>query len=139
MRFSVPITQLSRIVFALSFVVIGSGINSSSMVLAQDQGLVGPIRFNMLTNNSGWILLDRQLFWTSDAGQTWDEIGPSIPSAALVQDVEFKDANTGWIIWTMPNSDGSAEFQLARTADSGNTWTTRSLSLFEPGEIASNA
>ena len=139
MRFSFPITQLSRIVFTLSFVVIGSGINSSPMVQAQDQGLVGPVRFDLLTNNSGWVLLDKQLFWTSNAGQTWAEIAPSIPPAALVQDVEFKDANTGWIIWMTPNSEGSAEFQLARTTDNGITWTIRSLSLFEPGEIPSNA
>src|SRR4030095_12821248 len=86
-----------------------------------------------------WVWLDQHLFWTSDAGHIWDEIGPSIPPGALVQDVEFKDVNTGWIIWTTANSEGGAEFQLAHTIDNGTTWATRSLSLFELGEIASNA
>jgi photosystem II stability/assembly factor-like uncharacterized protein len=35
--------------------------------------------------------------------------------------------------------DGSARFQLAHTIDNGVTWTTRSLSLFKSGEIASYA
>jgi len=139
MRFHVLIRQLSRLVFALSFAIIVFGISPSTFVQAQDESPVNLFRFDVLTTNSGWILLERHLFWTSNAGQTWEEIGPSIPLGALVQDVEFKDANTGWLLWTTANFDGNAEFQLAHTTDIGITWTTHSLSLFEPGEIASKA
>jgi photosystem II stability/assembly factor-like uncharacterized protein len=139
MRFHVLISQLSRILFTLSLVPMISGIDSSSMVQAQDQNPVNLVQFDMLTINSGWILLDQHLFWTSDVGQTWREIGPSISSTAVVQDVQFKDFNTGWMIWSTINSDGSGGVQLASTTNHGVTWTIHSLSLFEPGEIVANA
>ncbi|HKY55095.1 MAG TPA: hypothetical protein VJM08_12350, partial [Anaerolineales bacterium] len=96
-------------------------------------------QFDLMTGSSGWILLDRKLFWTSDAGQTWTEIGPSFPGDASVVDVRFIDSNIGWVLVTLPNPDGSILFQLSQTDDRGTTWTTRVLSLFESGEIASYA
>src|SRR6185295_6081583 len=100
MRFQFLVAKLSRLIFALSFTVIVSGINTSVLVQAQDKNSFSLFKFELLTTNSGWVLLDQHLFWTSDRGQTWHEIGPSIPSYALIQDVEFKDANTGWVLWT---------------------------------------
>ncbi len=96
-------------------------------------------KFNFLNASSGWILLDQHLFWTSDAGQTWREISPAIPTDATIQDVKFIDSNHGWVLWTTSNSDGSLNFQLARTADNSKTWTMSSLPLFQAGEIASFA
>ncbi|HJR80937.1 MAG TPA: glycoside hydrolase domain-containing protein [Anaerolineales bacterium] len=96
-------------------------------------------RFDLLTATSGWVLLDQHLFWTSDAGQSWEEIGPSIPSGALIQDVRFIDSNTGWLLWTSSTPESNGLFQLAHTMDHGLTWTIRSLPLFEAGEIASYA
>jgi len=139
MHLVLPIKIIIRFVFALSFAVTVLGINVSSLVYAQDKSTLNLSKFELLTVDSGWVLLEGHLFWTSNGGQTWEEIGPLIPSGAFVQDVEFKDANTGWVLWTTANSDGGAEFQLAHTIDQGITWTTRSLSLFEAGEIASNA
>src|SRR6185503_14013928 len=133
MRFHAPVAQLIRVVFALSFAIAVTGIKTSLMVKAQDDHPANLAQFDLLTASSGWVLLDQQIFWTLDAGQSWQEVGPSIPAGALVQDVEFKDASTGWIVWTIANTDDSIEFQLAHTIDSGITWTTRSLSIFEPG------
>jgi photosystem II stability/assembly factor-like uncharacterized protein len=139
MRFELPVKKIIRSVFALFFAVVGSGVNGSALAQAQEKNPVDLSRFELLTTNTGWVLLDAHVFWTSNGGKTWEEIGPSIPSGAFVQDVEFKDGNTGWVLWTTANPDGGADFQLAHTADRGATWTIRSLSLFEPGEIASNA
>ena len=138
MRFQVPITQLSRFVLALALAALSSGINLS-LVQAQGQSTATLDQFDRLTATSGWILLDQKLFWTSDAGGTWEDIGPSLPSEALVQDVKFIDNGLGWVLWTTAGSEGGAEFQLSRTIDNGTTWGTQSLSLFEPSDLASNA
>jgi photosystem II stability/assembly factor-like uncharacterized protein len=124
---------------AFALVVIVFGQNPLLSVQAEEKHTINLSRFELLTTGSGWVLLDRHLFWTSDAGQTWEEIGPSIPSDASVQDVQFKDEAMGWILWTVTNPDGSAAFHLAQTTDHGATWRTRGLPLFEAGEIASNA
>ena len=131
--------QISRIVFALSFVITVSGLNFSPLVQLRDQQQVKLDQFDMLTTNSGWVLIGLHLFWTYDAGQVWNEISPSIPPDGSIQAVEFIDSNIGWMLWTTANSDGSANFQLAHTLDNGKTWATRALSLFESGEIASYA
>src|SRR5215216_669280 len=138
MSFQFPLTLLSRFVFAFAFIVAILGINPSLAAHAQDSKQVKLEQFDMLTTTSGWILLDQRLFWTSDAGETWKEIGPSLSPYGSIQDVKFMDSNIGWILWTSVNSDGGTSFQLARTIDQGMTWATHSLSLFAPGDIASS-
>src|SRR5215216_5897481 len=96
-------------------------------------------QFDLITETSGWVLLNGQLFWTSDAGQSWDEISPSISVDAAVQDVQFSDSNTGWILWMTPNSDGSSSFTIAHTNDKGVNWSTIIPSLFDSGDVASYA
>ncbi len=135
MRFHVPITQLSRSVLAFALAALSPGINLS-FVRAQGPSTATLDQVERLTTTSGWILLDQKLFWTSDAGGTWKDIGPSLPLEALVQDVKFIDDSLGWVLWTTADSEGGAEFQLSLTADNGTTWTTQSLSLFEAGDLA---
>jgi hypothetical protein len=127
--------QLIRVVFALSFAAVASGLNSSPFARAQAQ--VNPAQFDLLTASSGWVLLGGHLFSTSDAGQTWKEISPALSSDASIQDIQFIDAHTGWMLWTTIDPGSGASFHLARTPDGGNTWTTRPLSLFESGEVGS--
>ena len=92
-------------------------------------------KFDLLSDTSGWVLLGEQLFWTSDSGQSWDEMGPALPSGVTVQDIEFISIDTGWMLWTTANQDGTANLTLAHTIDRGVTWSTRNLTLFVPGEI----
>ena len=139
MHYRFPIAQLSKFVFRLFFLMVLFGVNVLPGSAKQDQEQASLDQFDMLTTDSGWVLLGRQLFWTSDAGQSWEEIGPSLPSGGLIRDVEFIDSESGWTLWTTPLPDGSSAFQLSHTADRGRTWATRPLSLFEPGEIASYA
>src|SRR6185503_10295574 len=69
------------------------------------------------------------------SGQLWEDVSPSIPSEAIVQDVEFIDFNMGWILWTTHNDGGDEQFSLAHTIDHGVNWSTNSFSLFAPDEI----
>src|SRR6185436_2785604 len=139
MHFYVSVKQLYSLIFAFSFTLVLSGFNSRPVYQAQDGNQVHFDRFDRMTDSSGWVLFNRQLFWTSDAGQTWTEISPSIPGDASVEDVQFIDPNMGWLLVTVPNPEGGALFQLFQTNDGGFTWGTRALSLFESGEIASHA
>ncbi|HZM22219.1 MAG TPA: hypothetical protein VFC02_10765, partial [Anaerolineales bacterium] len=68
-----------------------------------------------MTESSGWVLSDQQLFWTSDAGQSWTEIGPSIPVDASVQDIQFIDGDRGWLLATTSETNGGVRFQLSQT------------------------
>ena len=137
MHSHVSVLQFRILIFLLSFTTLAFGIVPAQPI--QEKNKVHLDQFNMLTATSGWILLDQHLFWTSDAGQTWNEISPSIPVGAAVQDVSFIDFNTGWLLWNSVSPDGSVLFQLAHTIDHGATWTIRSLPLFEVDEIASYA
>ena len=139
MSFRSFVTPLSRAIFALSIVMTISGIHPVFPVEAQQIPPATLIQFDLQTADSGWVLLDQHLFNTSDAGQTWQEVGPSLPVGAVVQDVELQDARLGWVLWTMIDPDGVVEFHLAHTSDGGATWASQSLTLFEAGEIASNA
>jgi hypothetical protein len=142
-RMPLPILmrQLVRLGFALSFAAITSGWNPSPFAQEQEQVVLS--QFDRLTASSGWILLDRHLFWTSDAGQSWEEMTPSMPANADIQDIHFIDTSTGWVLWTTMDLNGSASFSIAHTIDRGNTWTSRPLSprqvrsvLVEKAEIS---
>ena len=135
MHFRSRMKQWIHIAFALSFAAGASGLNPLALARAQEQ--VDLRQFDMLTASSGWVLLGGHLFSTSDAGQTWNEIGPSLSSDASIQDIQFIDAHTGWMLWTTIDPGRGASFYLTQTLDGGNTWTTRPLSLFEPGEVGS--
>jgi len=137
MLFRFRVAQFGRLILLLS--VIASGVGFISPVRAQDKTQIELRQFDLLTASSGWVLLDQKIFWTSDVGQTWDDISPSLPSGAVIQDVQFKDSELGWVLFTTLNPQGGALFHLANTTNSGITWMTRALSLFESGEIASYA
>lgn len=137
MRSRISVLQVRWLILILAFTGLASGRAPAQVM--QEKNEVHLDQFDMLTAASGWVLLDQHLFWTSDTGQTWSEIGPSIPSGATVRDVSFLDSDTGWLLWTLVTSDGSVVFQLAHTIDHGMTWAIYSLPLFDPGEIASYA
>jgi photosystem II stability/assembly factor-like uncharacterized protein len=136
MRFPVLIEKLTRFIFALALTGSMLGTGLVSPVRAQEQETLKLDKFDLLTVDTGWILIGQHLFWTSDMGQNWEEIGPSVPLGSSIQDVKFIDINKGWILSTSINSDARCSVQLAVTADRGGTWTTRTLPLFVPGDVA---
>ena len=135
MRFPFSMTQFGRLV--LSLIIFAGGVGFVPSAQAQTQ--VDIRQFDLLSASLGWVLLDQNLFLMSDAGETWQDISPSMPSSAVVQNVRFLDPGAGWVLSTTLDPAGSALFHLAYTSDGGVTWTMSTLSLFETGEIASYA
>jgi photosystem II stability/assembly factor-like uncharacterized protein len=122
------------------FVLLSAlGLRPVQPVLAHQEHLLAVDQFDLLDESSGWVLSDARLFWTPDMGESWREIGPSVPADAVLQDVEFLTMDTGWMLWSILAADGSSSFQLAYTADQGASWDVEFLALFETGEVASFA
>jgi len=121
------------LIFSLSLLTIIGITTSSAQAMNDYQPHID--QFDFLNADTGWVLLGNQLFWTSNSGQTWNEIGPFIPAEATVQDVEFINSNTGWVLWMMLNTDGSSSITIAHTANHGTDWEITTPSLFEAGEI----
>jgi glucose/arabinose dehydrogenase/photosystem II stability/assembly factor-like uncharacterized protein len=138
MKLRTPINK----VFSLLLILLLSLVSlaSRSHLFSPKKGFdsIQPGKFDLITETIGWVLSGQNLFWTSDAGQTWDGIGPLIPVEAKVQDVKFLDPDQGWILWTTVNHDGTANFTLAHTSDHGTNWSMHDLVLFEPGEVAAH-
>ncbi len=128
------IKKLYSLLLALSIAFPAPGMAAAAPASpAQIRG------FDLLAPGAGWVLLDNRLFWTSDSGAAWKEIGPSLPTGAEVQTVDLLDPNTGRVLWSTLQADGTASFTLAQTEDQGATWTDAPLPLFDPGEAAAQA
>lgn len=135
MRFHRFIRDLSSLFITLTLFVLPVGNNSVPDDRAQPAENTSLQQFDLLTDSSGWVLLGQQLFWTSDAAKIWEQIGPSLPPDGSIQDVEFINPQSGWVLWIKMNSDGHAGFHLAHTKDQGHTWNTSPLSLFDGNDI----
>ena len=122
----------------LPFTILASGFMASPSVQVEGGKQPRLEKYDLMAETSGWVLLGGQLFWTSDAGQTWEEISPAIPVDATVQAVEFIDPNTGWVLWTTANQDGTANFTISSTLDHGINWNTRDLVLFDEVQLFSH-
>ena len=96
--------------------------------------------FQLVTPDSGWVLLGQRLYWTDSAaaGGPWAEITPpdlGSSSADLIRAVAFSDPQRGWLITTSPTDGvGLPTYHLARTSDTGRTWQTTPNDLFAPGD-----
>jgi photosystem II stability/assembly factor-like uncharacterized protein len=139
MRSCISVLRHYSLMLALSFTTFAFGGNAEQPIQIQDQERVPFDRFELLDEGSGWVLINQHLFWTSDMGYSWTEIGPSTLAGASIQDVEMIDSDTGWILWSLTAPDGSSSFQLGHITDHDTKWATQSLSLFEAGEMASFA
>jgi photosystem II stability/assembly factor-like uncharacterized protein len=74
----------------------------------------------------GWVLvadpadmLKGTLYRTSNSGQTWDSI--AVPFGG--GDMEFLDANNGWMMASLGAGAGSMGVAVYRTTDAGSTWS----------------
>lgn len=55
----------------------------------------------LLDEQNGWAVgLQRNVYYTTDAGKTWNEDNCGIPSSADVDDIFFLDYTTGWAVGT---------------------------------------
>src|ERR1039458_371978 len=52
----------------------------------------------LLTSSVGWASNDRHVFWTTDAGKHWKNIGPRIKPRQNIDAVFFLDTSIGWTL-----------------------------------------
>lgn len=90
--------------------------------------------FDLLSEQDGWLLANGGLYWTADAGQTWEDITPPQTGAAGIQNAYFLDARLGWAALSESTESGEALYWVARTTDRGATWQMLPAALFEPGD-----
>ena len=78
----------------------------------------------LLNESTGWAVIGRQLFFTTDTGNQWRDITPSTPDRKTVASVYFLNSATGWVLLSgasaRPDTD---QFDLASTTDAGASWS----------------
>ncbi|MGE5264647.1 MAG: WD40/YVTN/BNR-like repeat-containing protein, partial [Acidobacteriota bacterium] len=92
--------------------------------------------FHLVSEDAGWLLFDRYLYWTQDGGQSWNSITPTNLEPYAIRAVSFLDAQSGWLI--LSATEQANPFVIAQTSDGGKTWESRALSLFAPGDVNAN-
>jgi photosystem II stability/assembly factor-like uncharacterized protein len=60
-----------------------------------------------------------QFHVTRDAGQTWSAVSPDVAFGESFANMEFANANTGWVITVDPTTNHRS---LYKTTDGGTTW-----------------
>ncbi len=91
-------------------------------------------QFSPVSKTEGWLLLNDHLYWTTDGGNQWSAISPSINNSTI-QTVFFRDTLHGWAILSAGNG-----LMLATTSDTGHSWQSQPLNLFsanDPRAVAS--
>lgn len=90
--------------------------------------------FHMLSGDVGWVVLNNQLYWTSNGGTTWSLISSSIPAKTTIAAVNFIDNNEGRVLM-LYTAGSDPIYSLSITHDGGVTWSTSNLALFSPGDF----
>jgi photosystem II stability/assembly factor-like uncharacterized protein len=100
---------------------------------------IANLQLHMQDPQSGWATIDRHVFHTTDAGNTWQEINP--PQRDVFY---FMDANTAWAAsesWCSQEGVCDDPYPLVtaatiwRTTDAGRTWQPSwPIDLGHPGD-----
>jgi hypothetical protein len=94
MNLRMSVKQLCSWIFVLSFTFVSPGFNASLAYQAKNEIQVQLDQFDIMTESSGWVLFDQQLFWTSDAGK------PGLRSAHPFQEMhQWRMFNSLIPIW----------------------------------------
>jgi hypothetical protein len=81
----------------------------------------------LVSAGSGWALAGNRLYWTSDSGQSWNDITPG-DGQRPVSKVFFSDTKTGWAV--LPGNDGAqSSITVASTRNGGVTWQNTQVAL----------
>ena len=122
-----PVSSLSAKPVELSFSLAQQQLTSAGSALSD---------FELLTDHTGWILLDQALYQTQDGGESWQAITPGGLDGWRILAVDFSDLQTGWLAAAQSATDGSTSLRLERTQDGGTTWSSLPVELFAPGDPA---
>jgi hypothetical protein len=103
---------------------------------AQQAGRIESMK--LLTSNTGWAATNKKLFWTTDGGSQWKDITPKTGPDRTIAFTFFTGPSQGWVLLTHAGKEdrrtGIAEslFELAATADAGETWSVKQLEVPDP-------
>ena len=76
----------------------------------------------LLSPQVGFAANSDDLFWTTDAGNTWERKTPPTKDREAIEDVYFLNASVGWVLLARGDENDLVQFDLASTADAGKTW-----------------
>jgi hypothetical protein len=115
----------AHIIFSImlcSFLVAGQPASAAAQ--AQSEEAPGIQAMKLVANQSGWLLANDRLFWTTSLGAQWTEITPPAPAGTGILGIFFNPAGSGWV---MQSSSDQTTFTIARTSDRGGHWTSTSI------------
>jgi hypothetical protein len=87
-----------------------------------------PLSLFFLNENIGWMVTEKGLWQTTEAGKSWTKM-PRVP-AAVVR-VYFKDEKNGWA--------AGARKTVLETHDGGQQWTRVAAAAEQPGAVENSA
>jgi hypothetical protein len=87
-----------------------------------------PLSLFFLNENIGWMVTDKGLWQTTEAGKSWTKM-PRVP--AQIIRVYFKDEKNGWA--------ACAKKTVIETHDGGRQWTPVAAAAEQPGKAESSA
>ncbi len=87
-----------------------------------------PLSLFFLNENIGWMVTEKGLWQTTEAGKSWTKM-PRVP--AQIFRVYFKDEKSGWAV--------GAKKTVLETHDGGRQWTRVAAALEQPGRVESSA
>ena len=95
--------------------------------------------FQRISRNTGWVILSNKLYWTSDNGNTWQDISPA-PSQEL-RTASFLDDSLGFAVTSRMNADLTISYQIFITNNRGASWQEKEIATYalsDPDALASN-
>ena len=87
-----------------------------------------PLSLFFLNENIGWMVTEKGLWQTTEAGKSWTKM-PRVPAPAFR--VYFKDEKNGWAI--------GAKKTVLETHDGGRQWTRVAAAGEQPGKVENSA
>ncbi len=78
---------------------------------------------DLISPDTGWLLLDDGLLLTEDGGNHWREVTPDFGDSAIL-DVKFLNEYSGWLVAHRVASTLTEQITLYITDDGGATWVS---------------
>lgn len=78
----------------------------------------------VISERTGWALVDHRLFWTEDAGNSWIEISPAMAHPDAIMSAQFLDEVSGWAVTQDPLT---GQLDIYHTHDRGKNWSASSI------------
>lgn len=112
---------------------IPQGITSGESVENLSDHIVD---FKSINNDEGFVIKSNQLLWTTDAGNSWQNLTPPSASEKSLMKGFFFDSAHGYVAATDPKD---ASLSILETLDGGNSWNEVKLPALigYPGSVTS--